>query len=59
MGDPIVTIAARTREQARAAAAAVKLHTNCTGDVDTARALKPGAYQIHNHAAGNLSPHNR
>jgi aldehyde oxidoreductase len=55
MGDPIVTIAARTREQARAAAAAVKVTYELLPVMLTPQeALKPGAYQIHNHAAGNL-----
>ena len=55
MGDPIVIVAARTREQARAAAAAVKVEYEPLPVMLTPQeALKPGAYQIHNHAAGNL-----
>ena len=51
MGDMIVAVAAETREQARAAAAAVKVTYEPLPVMMTAdEALAPGAYQIHDHS---------
>ena len=47
-GDPIAIVAAETRDQARAAAAAVKVEYEPLPVIMTAReSLAPGAYQIH------------
>ncbi len=55
LGDPIVAIAAETREQARAAAAAVKVEYESLPVLkDTAEALAPGAVAIHAHAPDNI-----
>ncbi len=51
LGDPIAIVAAETREQARAAAAAVKVTYEPLPVMDTpAKALAEGAPQIHNHS---------
>ncbi len=51
LGDPIVAVAAETREQARAAATAVKVEYEPLPVMMTpAEALAPSAYQIHNHS---------
>jgi aldehyde oxidoreductase len=51
LGDPIVAIAAETREQARAAAKAVKVTYQPLPVMMTPEeALAPGAYQIHPHS---------
>jgi len=50
-GDPIIAIAAETREQARAAAAAVKVEYEPLPVMMTPEeALAPGAVQIHSHS---------
>jgi aldehyde oxidoreductase len=50
-GDPIAIVAAETREQARKAAAAVKVEYEVLPTMLTpAEALAPGAVQIHKHA---------
>jgi aldehyde oxidoreductase len=50
-GDPIAIVAANTREQARAAAAAVKVEYDVLPTMLTpSEALAPGAVQIHKHA---------
>ncbi len=55
LGDPIVAIAAKTRDQARAASAAVKvLYDPLPVMMTPEEALAPGAYQIHNHAMNNI-----
>ena len=55
LGDPIVAIAAETREQARAAAAAVKVEYESLPVLkNTAEALAPGAVAIHAHAPDNI-----
>jgi aldehyde oxidoreductase len=55
LGDPIVAVAAETREQARDAAAAVKVEYEPLPVMMTTReALAPGAYQIHSHAVNNI-----
>ena len=55
MGDPIVAVAAKTRAQARDAAAAVKVEYEPLPVMLTpAEALAPGAYQIHKHAPNNI-----
>jgi aldehyde oxidoreductase len=55
LGDPIVTVAAKTRDQARAAAAAVKVEYEPLPVMMTPEeALASGAYQIHNHAPNNI-----
>ncbi len=55
LGDPIVAVAAQTREQARAAAAAVKVEYDPLPVMMTpAEALAPGAYAIHAHAPDNI-----
>ena len=47
-GDPVAIVAAETRDQARAAAAAVKVEYEPLPVIMTAReSLAPGAYQIH------------
>jgi aldehyde oxidoreductase len=51
LGDPIVAVAAETREQARAAAAAVRVEYEPLPVAMTPEeALAPGAYQIHKHS---------
>jgi aldehyde oxidoreductase len=56
LGDPIVAVAAKTRDQARAAAAAVKVvYEPLPAMMTPEEALAPGAYQIHDHAPGNIS----
>jgi aldehyde oxidoreductase len=55
LGDPIVAIAAKTRPEARAAAAAVKVEYEPLPVMMTVKeAMAPGAYQIHSHAPGNI-----
>jgi aldehyde oxidoreductase len=50
-GDPIAIVAAETREQARAAAAAVKVQYEALPVMMTPEeSLKEGAYQIHKHS---------
>jgi aldehyde oxidoreductase len=54
-GDPIAAVAAKTRAQARAAAAAVKVtYEKLPLMMTVQEAMAPGAYQIHAHAPGNL-----
>lgn len=51
LGDPIVAVAAETREQARAAATAIKIEYELLPVMMTPEeAMAPGAYQIHSHA---------
>ena len=55
LGDPIVAIAAETREQARAAAAAVKVEYDpLPVQMTPAESLAPGAYVIHPFAPDNI-----
>ena len=55
LGDPIIAVAAKTREQARAAAAAVQVeYERLPVMMTTKEALAPGAYQIHGHAPNNI-----
>ena len=55
LGDPIVAVAAKTRNQARAAAAAVKVEYDPLPVMMTPlEAMAPGAYQIHNFAPKNI-----
>ena len=55
LGDPIAAVAAKTRDQARAAAAAVKVEYELLPVMMTPEeALAPGACQIHPHAPNNL-----
>jgi aldehyde oxidoreductase len=55
LGDPIIAVAAKTRDQARDAAAAVKIeYEPLPVMMNPEEALAPGAYQIHNHAANNI-----
>jgi CO/xanthine dehydrogenase Mo-binding subunit len=55
MGDPIVAIAAKTRDQARAAAAVVKVEYEPLPVIlSPEEAMKLGAYQIHPHAPNNI-----
>ncbi len=55
LGDPIVAVAAETREQARAAAAAVKVDYDLLPVMMIPKeALAPGAYPIHSHAPDNI-----
>jgi len=55
LGDPIVAVAAETREQARAAAAAVKVeYERLPVQMTVAESLAPGAYVIHQHAPDNI-----
>ena len=54
-GDPIAAVAAETREQARAAAAAVKVEYEPLPAMNALEAITPGAYQIHEHASGNIA----
>jgi aldehyde oxidoreductase len=55
-GDPIAAVVALTRDQARAAAAAVKVEYEPLPVMMTAlEALAPGAYTIHNHAPDNIA----
>lgn len=55
LGDPILAVAAETREQARAAAAAVKVeYEPLPVQMTVAESLAPGAYVIHAHAPDNV-----
>ncbi len=55
LGDPIIAIAAETREQARAAAAAVKVkYEPLPVQMTPAESMAPGAYVIHQHAQDNV-----
>ncbi len=55
LGDPIIAVAAETREQARAAAAAVKVEYDpLPVQMTPAESLAPGAYVIHQHAPDNI-----
>lgn len=55
LGDPIVAVVAQTREQARAAAAAVKVeYEPLPVQLTPAESLAPGAYVIHSHAPDNV-----
>ena len=55
LGDPIIAVAAETREQARAAAAAVKVEYDLLPvQMTPAESLAPGAYVIHPHAPDNI-----
>lgn len=55
LGDPIVAVAAETREQARAAAAAVKVeYEPLPVQMTPEESLAPGAYAIHPHAPDNI-----
>jgi aldehyde oxidoreductase len=55
LGDPIMAVAAETREQARAAAAAVKVEYDpLPVQMTPAESLAPGAYVIHQHAPDNV-----
>ena len=55
LGDPIVAVAAETREQARAAAAAVKVEYDpLPVQMTPAESLAPGAYAIHPFAPDNI-----
>jgi aldehyde oxidoreductase len=55
LSDPIIAVAAETRDQARAAAAAVKVEYEPLPVMMTpVEALEPGAYQIHSHAPDNI-----
>ncbi len=55
LGDPILAVAAETREQARAAAAAVKVaYEPLPVQMTPAESLAPGAYVIHPHAPDNV-----
>jgi aldehyde oxidoreductase len=55
LGDPIIAVAAGTREQARAAAAAVKVEYELLPvQMTPAESLAPGAYVIHQHAPDNV-----
>ena len=54
-GDPIIAIAAKTRDQARAAAASVKVEYEPLPVIlSPAEATAPGAHQIHSHAPNNI-----
>lgn len=55
LGDPILAVAAKTREQARAAAAAVKVeYEPLPVQMTPAESMAPGAYVIHAHALDNI-----
>jgi aldehyde oxidoreductase len=55
LGDPILAVAAETREQARAAAAAVKVEYDPLPlQMTPEESLAPGAYVIHAHAPENI-----
>jgi aldehyde oxidoreductase len=55
LGDPIIAVAAETREQARAAAAAVKVeYEPLPVQMTPEESLAPGAYVIHQHAPDNI-----
>ncbi len=55
LGDPIIAVAAETRSQARAAAAAVKVEYDPLPVMMTPEeALAPGAFQIHSYAPDNI-----
>ncbi len=55
LGDPIIAVAAETREQARAAAAAVRVEYDpLPVQLTPSESLAPGAYVIHAHAPDNI-----
>lgn len=55
LGDPIIAVAAQSREQARAAADAVKVeYEPLPVQMTVAESLAPGAYVIHAHAPDNI-----
>lgn len=55
LGDPILAVAAETREQARAAATAVKVDYDLLPvQMTPEESLAPGAYSIHQHAPDNI-----
>ena len=55
LGDPILAVAAETRDQARAAAAAVKVEYELLPvQMTPEESLAPGAYVIHPHAPDNI-----
>jgi aldehyde oxidoreductase len=55
LGDPIIAVAAETREQARAAVAAVKVeYQPLPVQMTPEESLAPGAYAIHPHAPDNI-----
>jgi aldehyde oxidoreductase len=55
LGDPIIAVAAESREQARAAAAAVKVEYNpLPVQMTPEESLAPGAYVIHSHSPDNI-----
>jgi aldehyde oxidoreductase len=55
IGDPIVAVAAKTRAQARAAAAAIKVtYEPLQAILSPEEAMAPGALQIHPHAPNNV-----
>jgi len=55
LGDPIVAVVAETREQARAAAAAVKVeYEPLPVQMTVEESLSPDAYPIHEHAPDNI-----
>ena len=55
LGDPIIAVAAETRDQARAAAAAVRVQYEALPVMLTPdEALAPEAYQIHDHSPNNI-----
>jgi aldehyde oxidoreductase len=55
LGDPILAVAANTREQARAAAAAVKVgYEPLPVQMTPVESMAPGAYVIHPHAPDNV-----
>jgi aldehyde oxidoreductase len=55
LGDPIIAVAAETREQARTAAAAVKVeYYPLPVQMTPEESLAPGAYPIHRHAPDNI-----
>ena len=55
LGDPIIAVAAQTRDQARAAAAAVKVEYELLPvQMTPAESMAPGAYVIHPHAPDNV-----
>jgi len=55
LGDPIIVVAAETREQARAAAAAVKVaYEPLPVQMTVEESFAPGAYAIHAHAPDNI-----
>ncbi len=55
LGDPVAAVAAVTREQARAAAAAIEVvYEPLPVMMTPAEAMAPGAYRIHAYAPGNI-----